>query len=588
MAFPLNTGGFGTVNTATPSFGTTATAPTFGFGTATTTAGAQTLGFGTATSNSAAPSFGGFGTTTTAAPTFGGTTAPTFGFGGTATTSAAPTFGFGGGLGTTTSATPSFTGFGTTTTSAGGLTLGGSTGFGTGTATGFGTGTGTAGFGGFGGTSSFGGGTSGFSLGGTGTTGTGLLGGGTTGTGLFGVNQQQQQQQQQQQNLQSLENLSTAITTPQLYGDERDAIIAKWNQLQAYWGTGKGYFSQNGCVTFTPENPYCKFKAIGYSCLPKSRNEDGLVAITIKKKESEVSAGQQLIVDSLFKMLGSKPQYSVCVEGIRPLPDDKTELVIYILERPDRGPARRITALDTANFLKQNNILPQLQSQIMAEDVRPKTGFTKEQHKQYLDNTPSGIHPLIWQQAKLDNPDPETLIPVPMVRFKELSHRMKHQEQQTKLHHQRMDMIATDLTQLQQKQVSMLAKLDEYKRKHLELGHRLLQVVVKQEIFRKMGYAIQAEEEQLRVQLEKSQAELNHPTQFKGRLNELMSQIRMQNHLAATRTDVSYQIDPALQDEIKQLLKQQQEGLRHLIQIIKEDGQDLQLIEQNLETPSRR
>jgi hypothetical protein len=38
---------------------------------------------------------------------------------------------------------------------------------------------------------------------------------------------------------------------------------------------------------------------------------------------------------------------------------------------------------------------------------------------------------------------------------------------------------------------------------------------VKQEISRKMGYSIQAEEEQLRVQLEKTQLELNHPTQFK-------------------------------------------------------------------------
>jgi nuclear pore complex protein Nup54 len=32
-----------------------------------------------------------------------------------------------------------------------------------------------------------------------------------------------------------------------------------------------------------------------------------------------------------------------------------------------------------------------------------------------------------------------------------------------------------------------------------------------------MGYAIQADEEQLRVHLEKIQAELNHPTQFKVR-----------------------------------------------------------------------
>ena len=38
---------------------------------------------------------------------------------------------------------------------------------------------------------------------------------------------------------------------------------------------------------------------------------------------------------------------------------------------------------------------------------------------------------------------------------------------------------------------------------------------------------------------------------LQGRLNELMSQIRMQNHLAGTRNDVSYQMDPSLQEEIK-------------------------------------
>ena len=43
----------------------------------------------------------------------------------------------------------------------------------------------------------------------------------------------------------------------------------------------------------------------------------------------------------------------------------------------------------------------------------------------------------------------------------------------------------------------------------------MLQVIVKQEIHRKQGFAIQADEEQLRVQLEVIQAELNHTTQFK-------------------------------------------------------------------------
>lgn len=56
-------------------------------------------------------------------------------------------------------------------------------------------------------------------------------------------------------------SLVTALTFPMLYGDERDAIVAKWNQLQASWGTGKGYYDINQPpVEFTPENPFCCFK----------------------------------------------------------------------------------------------------------------------------------------------------------------------------------------------------------------------------------------------------------------------------------------------------------------------------------------
>lgn len=55
----------------------------------------------------------------------------------------------------------------------------------------------------------------------------------------------------------------TALSAPTLLGDERDSILAKWNQLQAYWGTGKGYYSNNNQpVDFTQENPFCRFKVL--------------------------------------------------------------------------------------------------------------------------------------------------------------------------------------------------------------------------------------------------------------------------------------------------------------------------------------
>lgn len=52
-----------------------------------------------------------------------------------------------------------------------------------------------------------------------------------------------------------------------------------------------------------------------------------------------------------------------------------------------------------------------------------------------------GIEPIVWKQAKLDNPDPERLIPVPLIGFQELSRRMKTQEYETKQHQKRLDVI---------------------------------------------------------------------------------------------------------------------------------------------------
>lgn len=62
-----------------------------------------------------------------------------------------------------------------------------------------------------------------------------------------------------------LAQLTAALSRPQIYGDERDGIIAKFNQLQACWGTGKGFYNQQGAVDFSPQNPFCRFKVS--SCL---------------------------------------------------------------------------------------------------------------------------------------------------------------------------------------------------------------------------------------------------------------------------------------------------------------------------------
>ena len=66
---------------------------------------------------------------------------------------------------------------------------------------------------------------------------------------------------QQQNESMQLANMAMSVSLTNIYGDERDTILAKWNQIQAFWGSGKGYFNQQGdAVNFTPDNPFCRFK----------------------------------------------------------------------------------------------------------------------------------------------------------------------------------------------------------------------------------------------------------------------------------------------------------------------------------------
>uniref|UniRef100_A0A146MPT5 54 kDa nucleoporin n=1 Tax=Fundulus heteroclitus TaxID=8078 RepID=A0A146MPT5_FUNHE len=552
----------------------------FSFGGAGTNTAAGTSGFsfgqfGAKTTASTTFGFNPTATATTASSGFGTLTAPAFG---AATTTAAPATGFSFGA----SNTGAFGGFGTTTTAAapgstfnfassnttGGLfgntqnkAFGFSSGIGAGTttgATGFGTGLGTTGLGGFGC----------FNIQPT----------QQQQGGLFGQLTQQQGQAQPTQLYQQV----TALSAPTLLGDERDSILAKWNQLQAYWGTGKGYYANNNpSVEFTQENPFCRFKAVGYSCVPVSKDEDGLVVLILNKKEPDVRAQQQQLVESLHKVLGSNQTLTVNVEGVKALPNDQTEVIVYVVERSPNGTSKRIPASTLFGFLEQANIKAQL-AQIGVVMSVTRTELSPAQLKQLLQNAPAGVDPIIWEQAKVDNPDPEKLIPVPMVGFKELLRRLQIQEQMTKQHQTRVDIISNDVSELQKNQATTVAKIAQYKRKLMDLSHRVLQVLIKQEIQRKSGYAIQVDEEHLRVQLDTIQSELNAPTQFKGRLNELMSQIRMQNHFGAVRSEERYNVDADLLREIKQHLKQQQEGLSHLISVIKDDLEDIKLIEHGL------
>ncbi|ALC41604.1 Nup54 [Drosophila busckii] len=527
---------------AAPAFGSTMGAPAFGattsaFGVAPTAATTGTLGGG---------AFGGFGASTQPAPQnnmFGSavsTAPPAFsGFGQLSTTSNAPATGFAG-FGAPTTSAPAFGGFGTSQ----------ATPFGGGFGSTFGkpaTTTVTPGFGGFGGTN--------FMLG---------------------------QPQQQPAPISADEAFAQSILNVSIFGDERDNIVAKWNYLQAMWGTGKLFYSQSAApVDITQENYLCRFKAIGYSRMPGKDNKLGLVALNVDRELSVIKPQQQQIIQTLHTLMGSKPNILVHIDAIKEMENKKCQVIIFVEEKLQLPHApndsKRILATELAAYLSQMNIRPQLNN-LGVTEILALTLPDKDQLKEYLENPPKSVDPRMWRQANLDNPDANQFIPVPIIGFSDLKWRVKCQEQETETHALYMKKVESELAELRQRHASATAKILEHKRKLAEMSHRILRIAVKQECTRKVGTTLTPEEEALRTRLQNMQAVVSAPTQFKGRLSELLSQIRMQRNQFAGNGIAEYVIDKDAEDEMKNVLSMQQRAMEVLSETVKKDMEAMDII----------
>ena len=262
----------------------------------------------------------------------------------------------------------------------------------------------------------------------------------------------------------------------QLFNDERDNTIARWNLIQALWGTGKAYYSTNAPpIDLNQENPLCRFKAIGYSRIPDTDNNEGFVVLCFNKKEQEVKDGRQQLIGSLNTILGNKQNLTVVVDTIKSTGETKCQVTIFISEKGATGTSRKIPANELFAYLTQTMQKQQL-VQMGVENVYPLVKLEPSQLKEYLDSPPCSIDPRLWKQAQLDNPNPEMYIPVPMIGFHQVKHRLKCQEEETSRHRAFLDMAAERIQGLQRQHTATQAKLKEHRRTLLELQHRVLQV----------------------------------------------------------------------------------------------------------------
>lgn len=306
------------------------------------------------------------------------------------------------------------------------------------------------------------------------------------------------------------------------------------------------------------------------------------------------------MVQTLHSLFGSKPNMLVQIESIKEVDNKKCQMVIYLEEKLQHAPneTKRILATELSNYLNQASLKPQLNNLGIVEAlalVLPD----EDQMKEYLENPPRGVDPRMWRQANFDNPNAREFIPVPMIGFNDLKWRVKCQEQETDTHALYMKKVESELTELRQRHSTATATILEHKRKLAELSHRILrvrksflplksaflifysfnlQIIVKQECSRKVGTSLTPEEEAMRTKLQNMQAVVSAPTQFKGRLSELLSQMRMQQNQFAGNGGAEYAIGKEAEDEWNHFLSMQQSAMEVLNETVKKDLKALDLI----------
>ncbi|XP_068237940.1 nucleoporin p54-like isoform X2 [Palaemon carinicauda] len=374
--------------------------------------------------------------------------------------------------------------------------------------------------------------------------------------------------------------LHLAICAPSYFNNENDEVLRKWNQLQAFWGAGKGYYAQNmPPIEFTPENPYCRFKTVCYAKIPHFKNEDGILHVVIGKSISDVEPHKSQIISTLSSTVFNGAEVVIDDIYASELPE-KTNLRMYVQQQAGNGEKQRAPATEVCRHMG----LPaysQTMKNLCVLDVLPLQTMSEAQKKEYLETPQRGIDPALWEQGKRENPDPKNFLPVVRIGFQELQKQFKYQEEFAKSLHSSMDNILEEISQLKHKQTIVKAAIQNAKWKQSNLTRRILKLVSAQEVERKRGVPLDQTEEQIRMRLEDLYLQLMQPTQYRGCLNELMAQMSVKP--GNSRGNPRYGLVGDKEKDITQYIAKQQDALKAVVSVLREDMQSVDTMREEIQ-----
>ncbi|OQV21659.1 Nuclear pore complex protein Nup54 [Hypsibius exemplaris] len=380
--------------------------------------------------------------------------------------------------------------------------------------------------------------------------------------GTFGAAQPAQQQQpslsfgggmtaaqpQQQTNLTAeadyAARLAACVQNPFLFGDERDQVLAKFNSVQATMGCGKAYFALNQPpLPMNPENVFCKWKCVVYMPKKDYISEDGVVRLIFNKSGADVYDVRGALAELIHKMLGERPNVQVEVDGVNPLPNNKSELMLHVLERLNDGNVRKVPASELHSFLLQPTQKAHLQA-MLVEDVQAKLNLTKDMEKQYLEKVPPGLSSYMWFQAQRDNPDPENLLPMPVVGFEAMYASLKKEVELATMSKNVCQQVGADVKQLEKKVEENKQTALSYQDKLDRLMIRQLHVSSTQPVVSRIGQPLTSFETNLCDHISQMNNLMEAPERnLKNRAQELTANIQLHDRYLTERSKRQPRVD---------------------------------------------
>ena len=110
-------------------------------------------------------------------------------------------------------------------------------------------------------------------------------------------------------------------------------------------------------------------------------------------------------------------------------------------------------------------------------DLYALVGLTEDQIKKYLDTPPVGFNPVLWDEAKKNNPNPKKLLPAQLTGFTEVNKRFKLQGQENDAQKAKLVKVNGQIDALNARNELIKTKIEQMKAQNEGLEQRIMKVI---------------------------------------------------------------------------------------------------------------